>query len=85
MNRALSSLEKAALIALYEEVGFSTHAHISIISIQRHFAKELRGFCSDALKGLVKKGYVIKHPTGGSMTYSLTTEGIIVIKLIFGE
>ena len=85
MHRAMGSLEKAALIALYEEVGFSIHAHVSVISVQRHFAKDLRGFCGDALRGLVKKGYVIKHPTGGSMTYSLTINGVNKIKEILGQ
>jgi hypothetical protein len=68
MQHKLNNHEKAALVALYEEVGFSTKAHLPLTSIQRHFAKDLRGFCSDAVKGLTKRGYVVKHPTSGSMT-----------------
>jgi predicted transcriptional regulator len=67
-------------MALFEETGFSIHAHVSLNSIQRHFPKALRGFCRDALKDLVRQGYVTKHPTAGSMTYSLTNEGVNAIK-----
>ena len=80
----LNELQKAALIAMYQEVGLSTNAHIPLTSIQRHFPKHLRGFCKSALKELVKFGLMAKHPTGGSMTYSLTTEGINIIKQIVG-
>jgi len=80
----LNELQKAALIATYQEIGLSTNAHIPLTSIQRHFPKHLRGFCKGALKELVKLGLMTKHPTGGSMTYSLTIEGINIIKQIVG-
>jgi hypothetical protein len=67
---------------MYQEIGFSINAHIPLTSIQRHFPKHLRGFCKGALKGLVKLGLITKHPTSGSMTYSLTIEGINIIKQI---
>ncbi|MFB3888606.1 MAG: hypothetical protein ACE14S_03880 [Candidatus Bathyarchaeia archaeon] len=82
MPEDLGNLEKAVLIALFEEVGLSTHAHVPILSIQRHFPKNIRGFCIDALKALVKKGYIVKHPTSGSMTYSLTAYGVAIIRQI---
>jgi ribosomal protein S19E (S16A) len=73
-------MHKAVLVAFFEEIGFSTNAHIPLNSIQRHFRKDLRGFCRKTLKELVKMGLVTKHPTGGSMTYSLTSEGVNKIK-----
>jgi len=73
-------MHKAVLLAFFAEVGFSTKAHLPLNSIQRHFRKDLRGFCRKTLKELVKMGFVIKHPTGGSMTYSLTREGVNKIK-----
>jgi len=32
------------------------------------------------LKKLASMGFVAKHPTGGSITYSLTPKGVNVIK-----
>lgn len=67
-------------MAIYQEIGFSTNAHVPLTSIQRHFPKNLRGFCRKALKELARMGLVRKHPTRGSMTYSLTLEGISKIR-----
>jgi len=80
INLALTEMQKATLMAIFQEVGFSLNAHVPLTSIQRHFRKDLRGFCRKALKELVRMGYVTKHPTGGSMTYSLTTLGVSKIK-----
>lgn len=76
----LNQQQIATLIAFYGEIGLSTNAHVPITAIQRHFPKYLRGFCRDALKKLVKKGFITKHPTRGSMTYSLTPKGASKIK-----
>jgi len=84
-DRVLNSIEKATLMSLFAEVGFSIHAHVSLNSIQRHFPKALRGFCGKAVKDLVKHGYIVKHPTRGSMTYSLSPEGILKVKETLGE
>jgi len=84
-NRALNSIGKATLMSLFAEVGFSIHAHVPLNLIQRHFPKALRGFCGEAVKDLVKHGYIVKHPTRGAMTYSLSPEGILKVKEILGE
>lgn len=76
----LSPLQIATLVAFYDEVGLSTNAHIPMTAIQRHFPKHSRGFCRKTLKKLVKMRFVRKHPTGGSMTYSLTPKGVDMIK-----
>jgi predicted transcriptional regulator len=78
----LDELQKATMVAIYKEVGLSTNAHVPFTSIQRHFRRDLRGFCKDAMKDLIKIGLVNRHPTGGSMTYSLTPEGISELKEI---
>jgi predicted transcriptional regulator len=70
----------ATLMAIFAETGLSTSAHVPLTSVQRHFRKDLRGFCRKALNELVRSGFVIKHPTRGSMTYSLTPEGIKKVK-----
>lgn len=80
----LDNLEIATIVAIYDEVGLSSNAHIPLTAIQRHFSRDTRGFCKDALKELIKMGLVNKHPTRGSMTYSLTMEGIIEVKKILG-
>lgn len=84
-SRTLNSVGKATLMSLFAEVGFSIHAHVPLTSIQRHFPKALRGFCGEAVKDLVKHGYIVKHPTGGAMTYSLSPEGILKVKEILEE
>jgi predicted transcriptional regulator len=78
----LNEIEKATLMAMHQEVGLSTNAHIPLTSIQRHFPRHLRGFCKSALKELVKLGLIKKHPTGGSTTYALTEQGVSMIKTI---
>jgi len=78
----MDQLKTATIVAIYNEVGLSIKAHVPLTSIQRHFKRDTRGFCKDALKELIKIGLVKKHPTGGSMTYSLTREGITKIKEI---
>jgi len=78
----LNEIQKASLIAMHQEIGFSTNAHIPLTSIQRHFPKHLRGFCKGALKELVKLGLVQKHPTGGTITFSLTNRGVDAIREI---
>jgi hypothetical protein len=69
-------------MAMYQEIGLSINAHIPLTSIQRHFPKHLRGLCKTALKELSRLGLVRKHPTSGSLTYSLTDKGITKIKEI---
>jgi len=76
----LSQLQIATLIAFYQEVGLSTNAHIPRTAVQRHFPKHVRGYCRMVLKKLASMGFVAKHPTGGSITYSLTPKGVNVIK-----
>jgi len=78
----LSQIEIAILMAFHQEVGLSTNAHIPLTSVQRHFPKHARGFCRKAIKKVIKKGLVNKHPTSGSLTYSLTPEGVNHIKQI---
>jgi ribosomal protein S19E (S16A) len=70
-------------MAMHEEVGFSINAHIPETSILRHFPKDSRGIARKALKELCKMGLIVKHPTSGSMTYSLTKEGIRRLKEVF--
>lgn len=84
-SRTLNSIETATLMSLFAEIGLSIHAHVPLNSIQRHFPKALRGFCGEAVKDLVKHGYIVKHPTRGAMTYSLSPEGILKVKEILGE
>jgi len=72
-------------MAMHQEVGLSINAHVPLTSVQRHFPKHLRGFCRNTLKELAKIGLVVKHPTGGSMTYSLSVNGVNKIKEIIEE
>jgi RIO-like serine/threonine protein kinase len=81
---SLNELQIATLMAMHQEVGLSTNAHVPLTSIHRHFPKHVRGFAKKALKELVKLGLVSIHPTGGSTTYSLTVEGVNKIRGILG-
>jgi DNA-binding HxlR family transcriptional regulator len=78
----MNAVHKATLMAMHQEIGLSTHAHIPLTSIQRHFPRYLRGFCKNTLRELVRLGLVKKHPTGGSTTYALTEEGVNIIRAI---
>ena len=76
----LTEDQKAVLIEINILSGGSLKAHFPKQAILRHFRKDFRGYAAEALKELVRKGLVMKHPTRGEMTYSLTPVGLQVLR-----
>lgn len=72
----LKEVEIAALIAFSKECSYSLGAHVPIGAVQRNFPSHLRGDAKKALEKLARKGYCIKHPTRGGMTFQLSRFGL---------
>jgi len=75
-EKPLTAPEIATLVALFYATNGSIHAHVPKQVVQARFRRDLRGFVSKELKRLVRKGYAVKHPTRGEMTYGITEMGI---------
>lgn len=76
----LTEDQKAVLIELHLLSGGSLKAHFPKQVILRHFRRDFRGYAAEALKELVRKELVVKHPTRGEMTYSLTPVAIKILR-----
>jgi hypothetical protein len=75
-SKGLTEEEKAILVIAAYSCSFSLGAHVSDIVICSKRPTHLRGGVKKVIKSLVKKGYLQKHPTGGSMTWQLTRVGL---------
>jgi len=69
-------MEQAALKALAHACNYSLHAHVPTEAVTTCVPKHLRGDLKKALKELHRKGYCMKHPTGGTTTWNLTEFGL---------
>ncbi|HUV03165.1 MAG TPA: hypothetical protein VMW67_06985 [Desulfobacteria bacterium] len=76
----IEELEIAVLLSLYSKVKYSKHAHPKEETILKGLRKDLRGLGKVALKNLLRKGYIVQHPTSGGMTYNLSQKGIDKLK-----
>ena len=72
----LFPMEQATLRALADACNYSLHAHVPTEAVTCRVAKNLRGEVKRALRELRRKGFCLKHPTGGSTTWQLTLEGL---------
>ncbi|OEU51725.1 MAG: hypothetical protein BA871_17335 [Desulfuromonadales bacterium C00003096] len=79
-RKKIEELEIAVLLSLYSKVKYSKHAHPKEETIIKGLRKDLRGIGKITLKNLVRKGYLIQHPTSGGMTYNLSQKGIDKLK-----
>ncbi len=77
----LTAMEVATLKALADACNYSLHAHVPTEAVTCKMKKHLRGDMKKALKELARLGYCLKHPTGGSTTWSLTPEGLNTAKI----
>jgi hypothetical protein len=66
----LSEVEKAILEKLFVAKIIGGR-HISADNVPKGFPKHLRGAAKDALKSLIKKGYIIAKPTSYGLEVSL--------------
>ena len=75
----LNSSERAVLIICCDVCKSSTNCHVPREAITRRvkLKKPQR-----ILKTLVSSGFIVKHPTGGKMTYAITRRGIDCINQI---
>lgn len=79
----LEEIEIAVLIAVCEVVNNSKKGHVPVNAIQSKFPTNLRGDAETILKkGLIRKGYVMRHPTGNNTTYQLTDKGFKACKIL---
>jgi len=75
-KKHLTNLGIATLLALFDAINGSIPAHVPKQAVQARFRRDVRGFVSKELKRLVRRGYAVKHPTRGEMTYGITEMGI---------
>ena len=81
MINELTELETAVLVSICKATDGSKSAHVP----KQYFMKKFQNqstLAKRALHNLISSGYVIKHPTGGEMTYELTQRGFEVCKAI---
>ncbi|MCD6209678.1 hypothetical protein DRN80_06405 [Methanosarcinales archaeon] len=71
----LNEIEIAVLISICHKTKMSKKVHIPKQYFLNRFKGRKRVYAEKALLSLIKKGYVIKHPTRGEMTYQLTDFG----------
>ncbi|MBI5254079.1 MAG: hypothetical protein HY930_06790 [Euryarchaeota archaeon] len=76
----LTQVEIATLIALFSATKGSVHSHVPIEAITARVRKDQRGIIKKTVKRLVRRGLAIEHPTGGGMTYHISTEGINIAR-----
>jgi len=73
----LSGLEKAVLVSMHKEVGFSLNVHIRKEAIVRHLDPNAKAKAKRSIKKLLAKGFLHKHRTD---TFSFTVAGREIIK-----
>jgi hypothetical protein len=70
----LREFDEAVLIVICKVLSESKAAHKPEEAFARRFPGK-GGKVRKSIKLLVHEGYVLRHPTGGSMTYQLTNLG----------
>lgn len=79
-SRSMDVKETRVLLALAEATEFTLKAHVSKHVVFARFRKDERGLVGHNIKGLVRKGLAIRHPTHGEMTLCLSKEGLTLCK-----
>ena len=74
-EKPLTPVQEAVITAIYDACHGSLSAHVPEHAILARFRRDLRGEARKALEKLRPRGYYMRHPTGGEMTYNLTTIG----------
>lgn len=73
----LTEIERAVLLACCNANNFSLGSHVSIERIMRRLDKKIqRKYAKKDFKKLISNGFIVKHPTRGSMTYELSPKGL---------
>jgi hypothetical protein len=70
--------ETRVLLALADATHFNLGIHVSKHAVFSRFRKDNRGNVEKKLKTLARRGLVVKHPTGGEMTWNLSREGLVL-------
>lgn len=78
------AIEKEVILVLYVKARGSLHAHFPKEAFIKKIPPQLQKWAIKGLDELVRKGLVIKHPTGGNTTYQLSKEGITRAKSLLG-
>lgn len=72
----LTETEKAVLLACCDANNFSLGSHVPIEAIAKRVQDYVSGkFFKKAIRVLLSNGFIIKHPTRGKITYSLSRDG----------
>lgn len=78
----LPPMEMAVLKALADACNYSLGAHVPLEAISCKFPRHLRGDIKKNLRKLRSKGYCFEHPTGRTVTWQLTFEGLSMCRAI---
>lgn len=81
MINGLNELQCAVLVSICKVNKGSKSAHYPEQYFMKKFQKQSK-LAKRALHELISLGYVVKHPTGGEMTYELTQRGFEICKSI---
>lgn len=69
--------EIAVLFATWEASHGSLNAHVPEHAMRNKIVRSHRRLFKEALKSILRRpeAYIIRHPTGGEMTYQITRNG----------
>lgn len=82
---SLTPFELDVLIAFCDACNYSTKCHQPSEKIIKRINKSAGKNIKKVLKKLVSKGFVVRHPTRGGMTYEPTKEAIQLVKGLEGD
>ena len=77
---SLTPFELDVLIACCDACNYSTNCHQPIEKIIKRINKSAGKNVRKVIKILVSKGFIIKHPTRGGMTYEPSKDAIMLVK-----
>ena len=77
---SLTPYELEVLIACCDVCNYSPKCHQPIEYIVKRIDKSAGKLVKRVVKKLVSKGFIIKHPTGGGMTYEPSKAAIALVR-----
>jgi hypothetical protein len=84
-TKRINTKESRVLFALAEATEFTLKAHVPKHAIFSQFRRDERGIVGHDIKGLVRKGLAVRHPTRGETTLCLSREGLTLCRQLSNE
>lgn len=72
----LTEIELRVLVQFCKANGYSTKSHVPIEAVNLDITGVHPKHIRRAKKQLISSGFVLKHPTGRQMTYSISIDGL---------